>query len=102
MCWPWWLNINLSAFPEGVWYFNPFAWQLLFVFGAWCALGGADRLGRWLKSPFVLGVAIAYLAFSFAIVMTWYFPRLGVYVPQRLSDAIYPISKTNLDVLRIA
>ena len=31
---------------SGHWYFNPFAWQLLFVFGAWCALGGAQRLAR--------------------------------------------------------
>src|SRR5262247_168995 len=45
----WWLNINLPAYPEGVWFFNPFAWQLLFVFGAWCALGGAERLGTFLR-----------------------------------------------------
>ena len=37
---------NLPAYPEGRWYFNPFAWQLLFVFGAWCAIGGAVRLAR--------------------------------------------------------
>src|SRR3569623_1758745 len=35
---------NIPAYPNGVWVFNPFAWQLLFVFGAWCALGGAKRL----------------------------------------------------------
>ena len=40
----WKFGFNLPAYPEGVWYFNPFAWQLLFVFGAWCALGGAERL----------------------------------------------------------
>jgi hypothetical protein len=33
---------NLPSFPDGSWYFNPFCWQLLFVFGAWLALGGAD------------------------------------------------------------
>ncbi|MEH2469004.1 hypothetical protein V1284_000448 [Nitrobacteraceae bacterium AZCC 2299] len=32
---------NLAAYPSGTWYFNPFTWQLLFVFGAWFALGGA-------------------------------------------------------------
>src|SRR6267378_3281688 len=42
------LGWNLPAYPEGVWYFNPFAWQLLFVFGAWCAVGGAERLGPFL------------------------------------------------------
>jgi hypothetical protein len=49
----------------------------------------------------VAGLAFAYLAFAFSIVMTWYFPRLGAYVPKLVSDVIYPISKTNLDLLRI-
>src|SRR4051794_18319083 len=26
----WKFNLNLPAYPSGVWYFNPFAWQLLF------------------------------------------------------------------------
>ena len=34
---------NLPAYPAGTWYFNPFCWQLLFVFGSWCALGGARK-----------------------------------------------------------
>ena len=97
----WKFNWNLSAYPQGVWLFNPFAWQLLFVFGAWCALGGAQRLARWTNSPVTVALAFAYLVFAFSIVMTWYFPRLGLYVPKIVSDAIYPIDKTNLDVLRI-
>jgi hypothetical protein len=32
---------NLHAYPTGFWYFNPFCWQLLFVFGGWFALGGS-------------------------------------------------------------
>ncbi len=97
----WYFGWNIPAYPKGVWVFNPFAWQLLFVFGAWCALGGAQRLARWLNSPVVIGLAFAYLAFAFSIVMTWYFPRLGAYVPKLANDFIYPISKTNLDVLRV-
>jgi hypothetical protein len=97
----WYFGWNLPAWPKGVWAFNPFAWQLLFVFGAWCALGGAQKLKRWLESPVTFGLAIVYLVFAFSIVMTWYFPWLGAYVPQFVSDAIYPISKPNLDVLRI-
>ena len=31
---------TLSTFPDGNWFFNPFCWQLMFVLGAWCALGG--------------------------------------------------------------
>jgi hypothetical protein len=98
----WNFDWNLPAYPNGVWFFNPFAWQLLFVFGAWCALGGAQRLSGVLRSPYVMTLAIAYLLFAFAITMTWYIEPLQRFVPQWLSDWMYPIDKTNLDVLRFA
>ena len=98
----WWFDWSIPAYPHGNWVFNPFAWQLLFVFGAWCALGGAQRLARWINSPVMVGLAVAYLVFAFCIAMTWYFPRLAAFVPKFVSEAIYPIDKTNLDVLRIA
>jgi len=92
---------NIPAWPQGMWLFNPFAWQLLFVFGGWCALGGAQRIRRIVDSSLLRWLAVGYLALAFSIVMTWYFPFLGAFVPKFVSDAIYPISKTNLDVLRI-
>jgi hypothetical protein len=98
----WQLGWNLPAYPAGGWYFNPFAWQLLFVFGAWCALGGADRLKVLLRSRVTIAVAIVYLVFAFAITLTWHFPRLAPLVPKWLAEQIYPIDKTNLDVLRFA
>ncbi|MBO0754316.1 MAG: OpgC domain-containing protein [Bradyrhizobiaceae bacterium] len=98
----WHFEWNLPAYPSGQWAFNPFAWQLLFGFGAWCGLGGATRIGSLIRSRLVLVLAIAYLLFAFAIVMTWYFPRYDHYVPQWLTDWMYPISKTDLDVLRFA
>jgi len=97
----WWFDWNIPAYPKGVWVFNPFAWQMLFVFGAWCALGGARRLSRWIDSPIVITLAAAYLGFAFFIAIGWYFPRLAAYVPKFVSDTIYPIDKTNLDILRI-
>ena len=98
----WTFDWNLPAYPNGVWFFNPFAWQLLFVFGAWCALGGAKRLAPVLQSRAILAVAIAYLAFAFVITLTWYVEPLGRLVPNWLSEWMYPIDKTNLDVLRFA
>ncbi len=98
----WNFHLNLPAYPSGVWVFNPLAWQLLFVFGAWCALDGADRLYRITRSPVTIAVAAAYLAFAFAVVMTWHFPRYGYLVPKWLSEWMYPIDKINLDVLRFA
>ena len=98
----WNFDWNLPAYPNGVWFFNPFAWQLLFVFGAWCALGGARRLSPVLRSPVVLGIAITYLIFAFAITLTWYVTPLARFVPEWLASWMYPIDKTNLDVLRFA
>jgi hypothetical protein len=98
----WNFDWNLPAYPNGVWFFNPFAWQLLFVFGAWCALGGAKRLAPVLQSRAILVIAIAYLAFAFVIALTWYVEPLGRLVPNWLSEWMYPIDKTNLDVLRFA
>jgi hypothetical protein len=99
----WYFDLNLSAYPNGVWFFNPFAWQLLFVFGAWCALGGARRMSRILSSQVTLWICIAYLAFAFCVAMTWNFPtQLGFLMPKWLENWMYPVSKTDLDVLRFA
>ncbi len=98
----WKFDLNLPAYPNGVWFFNPFAWQLLFVFGAWCALGGAQRLAGVLRSRIALWAAIAYLIFAFAITLTWHFESLDRFVPGLLAYWMYPIDKTNLDVLRFA
>ena len=50
----------------------------------------------------MLGAAVGYLVFAFAITLTWYNERLAHFVPSWLSDWMYPIDKTNLDVLRFA
>lgn len=95
-------DLNLPTYPNGEWFFNPLAWQLLFVFGAWCAVGGAQRLRGLLQSRIVFAVAIAYLAFALFITLTWHFDALKPLVPNWLGEVIYPIDKTDLDVLRFA
>ena len=69
----WQFDLYLTAYPNGVWFFNPFAWQLLFVFGAWCALGGAKRMSRILSSPVTMWICFAYLFAAFCVTLTWYF-----------------------------
>ncbi|WP_315835849.1 OpgC domain-containing protein [Bradyrhizobium prioriisuperbiae] len=98
----WEYDLALPAYPHGVWFFNPFAWQLLFVFGAWCALGGAQRMSRILSSRITLGISIAYLIFAFCVTLTWYVPQLNPLMPRLLEQWMYPINKTDLDVLRFA
>jgi hypothetical protein len=98
----WKFELELTAYPRGTWFFNPLAWQLIFVFGAWCALGGVARLAAVIRSRAALALAVAYLAFSFAISLTWYSDALDRRVPLWLTNFIYPVDKTNLDVLRLA
>src|SRR5258707_1113616 len=45
---------------------------------------------------------ISYLAFAFFVTMTWYFPQLSYLLPKWLEKWMYPITKTDLDVLRFA
>ena len=98
----WHFDLYLSAYPNGVWFFNPLAWQLLFVFGAWCALDGAVRMSRILSSNITMWVCIAYLVAAFFVTLTWHLPQLSFLLPKRLEQWMYPISKTDLDVLRFA
>ncbi len=98
----WQYDLHLVAYPKGFWSFNPFAWQLLFVFGAWCALGGAKRMSPILASRVTLWLSFAYLLAAFCVTLTWYFPQLDHVMPQWLEQWIYPIDKTDLDVLRFA
>lgn len=98
----WHFDLYLSAYPSGVWAFNPFAWQLLFVFGAWCALGGAQRMARILSSNITLALSIGYLLAAFFVTLTWYVPQLHPLMPRLIEQWMYPINKTDLDVLRFA
>src|SRR6267378_373794 len=98
----WEYDLYFSAYPNGFWAFNPLAWQMLFVFGAWCALGGAMRMSRVLSSPITLWIAFAYLVAAFFVTLTWYFPQLEHVLPHWLEQLIYPINKADLDILRFA
>jgi hypothetical protein len=98
----WKYDLHLTSYPNGFWAFNPFFWQLLFVFGAWCALGGAKRISRFVLSPITQWIAVAYLVAAFFVTMTWYFPQISFLMPHWLEQWIYPISKADLDVLRFA
>jgi hypothetical protein len=96
-----WFDWNLASYPPGAtWYFNPFAWQLMFVFGAWCGVGGIAKLRFIIQSRAALTLAIAWIVFAFVIVMTWHSAFLESLVPKWMIKVIYPIDKTDLDMLR--
>ncbi|SFP86709.1 hypothetical protein SAMN05216330_11175 [Bradyrhizobium sp. Ghvi] len=89
-------SLNLNAYPAGQWYFNPYCWQVLFVFGAWCAMGGARRSMTLINSPITLWVCLGYLLFALVMTMAGRFPTLGGMFPEWLFSTFNPNDKTNL------
>ena len=70
----------MPAWPSGELYFNPLAWQVLFVFGAWYAY--RDRTVQTIvQSRAVLALAVVYLAFSLVITLSWQIEALKGFVP---------------------
>ena len=55
-----------------------------------------------LSSRITLWISFAYLLAAFCVTLTWYFPQLSYLMPRRLEQWMYPIDKTDLDVLRFA
>ena len=99
----WFGKINLAAWPaEYEWYFNPLSWQLLFVMGAVCAARHdlVAKLFGWRRR--LLPLSIAYVVFSLLIVLTWNFPALERMVPNVVEQALFPVNKVYLDLLRVA
>lgn len=92
---------NLHSYPSGIWYFNPFAWQLLFVFGAWLALGGALTLHFLVRSRLVLVLGVIYLGFAAAMTLSAQIPELARIFPSVLFDAFNPNDKTSLAPYRV-
>ncbi len=93
-------GMNIPGYPPGPsWYFNPLAWQFLFILGAlWGRLH--DRPQRVLpRAPLLLGVATAYLGFAFLVTLTWHLPQLGSVAPRWFTRL--PLDKTALDPLRL-
>ncbi len=93
------LGWTVPAWPNGHWAFNPLAWQLLVVLGAWWMLE-EKRVRPWVTSRTVLGLAVLYLLFSLVIALSWRIKPLEALIPQALAK-LHPLDKSNLDPLRL-
>ena len=87
------------GWPDGHWAFNPLAWQLLVVLGAWWMLE-QERIRPWLASRTVLGIAVLYLLFSLVVALSCRIEPLQAVIPQALSK-LHSLDKSNLDPLRL-
>lgn len=96
------LQFNLPSYPEGAWFFNPFAWQFLFVLGAACGWrsGVAEQpiaVPRW--------VFVAAALFLCAVVPVRIWISAGYFfdgVPPAFAEITYLFAnKTDLGPLRL-
>ncbi len=100
-----WFQWNLAAQEGGVWFFNPMAWQLLFVLGGAAAIHGQretrPETRALLRQPLFVTCAI-YLLACVVIALSWKWPALhDAFMPKLLGEWLYPISKTNLSPARL-
>jgi hypothetical protein len=92
---------NIALYPyDHYWFFNPFAWQLLFVIGGWCALGGAKRVAPVLRSNYFVAICVAYLLFAAFIHLSWGIPGITRHFPSWMQ--ILPLNKSDLSLFRLS
>ncbi len=92
---------NLPSFPDGHWYFNPFAWQFLFVFGIWCGFGNGPQIRPWVKSLPNQLLSWTIVLVALVIALSWNFEALYGLVPESIGKILYPIDKTSLAPVRL-
>jgi hypothetical protein len=92
---------NFPSYPVGVWYFNPLAWQLLFVFGAWLALGGAAANRGILHFRALYALSAAFLLFALVVTLGERIPDLRQFIPDVIAGIFIPNDKTNLAPYRV-
>jgi hypothetical protein len=99
------LGLGLPTWTGGGWFFNPLAWQLLFMVGA--LLGYRPPGGT--PGPLVLPwrrwaglLAWLWLTFGFALlVLGWHRPDLGLLAPRWFPALLTHVDKTALHPFRL-
>ena len=94
-------NLSVPAYPEGhVWYFNPLAWQFVFIVGA--GLG----LGEW-RLPWsrfdhaVLPIAVVVVVVGSVVKLSWTIHGVWDPFPGLFLKELWPVNKSNLSAIRL-
>ena len=99
-------RIALAAYPgpDGVWPFNPFAWQALFLLGVWLGWRGTKGGVPWLRDRWLFcvaaGLALAGFLVRFSGTLHGFYDPIPVLFSGRVSWLF--LSKTDLGLFRFA
>ena len=95
-------DISVAAYPEGhVWFFNPLAWQFLFIAGAALGLDGM-RGDRWLRlERAALPTAALVVGAASLVKLSWTIHGIWDPFPGLFLKELWPINKNNLSPIRI-
>lgn len=95
-------GLAVRGYPaDHLWYFNPFAWQLLFTIGAAC--GYARVTGRRILPPrhWLIWPAVAIVGASLVVRLSWTLHGIYDGFPGIFLKQLWPINKSNLGFLRL-
>jgi hypothetical protein len=99
-----WIALPAYPGPERVWFFNPFAWQALFLSAAWLGWRGSHGGVSWLRGRWLFWLAVGLSLAGFLIRFNW--TLHGFYDPIPVvvgSEPLWPfLSKGDLGLLRFA
>jgi hypothetical protein len=99
-------RIALPAYPgpDRVWFFNPFAWQALFLLGAWLGWRGTRGGVSWLSLRWLFWLAAGLSLAGFLIRFNWTLHGLYDPLPVAISGKpLWPfLNKGDLGLLRFA
>ncbi|MGQ0675559.1 MAG: OpgC family protein [Rhodospirillales bacterium] len=95
-------GFNLPAYPTGNWFFNPLAWQLLFVLGACLGHPRPQPWPAWLNARWLFWLCAAILAVCIPVrAMITVYDLLGLDLPPQTRLIWLVNAKTNLGALRV-
>lgn len=95
-------DLSLPAYPAGrEWYFNPLAWQLLFVAGAALSLQKDWVTRRFRGQPWPLALAAVIVAAAGIARLSWTIHGLWDPFPDLLLAKLWPVDKTDLSPIRL-
>ncbi|NKC29831.1 OpgC family protein [Falsiroseomonas selenitidurans] len=97
-------GLGLPSWTGSGWFFNPFAWQLLFVIGV--LLGRAEPARLLRRFPWQRGLALLagalLLAAAASLNLVWHGPGFGVQAPEWMGAALSRVDKAALHPVRLA